>query len=144
MVEKPNVKWDDVAGLESAKGLLKEAVILPIKYRANDRHGEAFCCTDSLVSTCSFSFVIAFSLFAGGKGTGKTFLAKAVAAEDNNSTFLAVSSSDLVSKYQGESKRLVRTLFELARDKKPSIVFVDEIDSLCTTRGEGENESARR
>ena len=49
-----------------------------------------------------------------------------------------------MSKYQGESERLVRTLFELARDKKPSIVFVDEIDSLCTTRGEGENESARR
>lgn len=55
-----------------------------------------------------------------------------------------MSSSDLVSKWQGESERLVRSMFELAREKKPAIVFIDEIDSLCTARAEGESESSRR
>ena len=55
-----------------------------------------------------------------------------------------MSSSDLVSKWQGESERLVRQMFEMAREAKPSIVFIDEIDSLCTARSEGESESSRR
>lgn len=124
-----NVKWSDVAGLEAAKGLLQEAVILPVK------------------------FPVLFTgkrkpwrgiLLYGPPGTGKSYLAKAVATEAGASCFLSVSSSDLVSKFQGESERLVKNLFELARHNAPSIIFIDEIDSLVSARGDGENESGRR
>lgn len=130
----PNIAWDDVAGLEGAKALLKEAVILPIKFpqlftgKRQPWRG---------------------ILLYGPPGTGKSYLAQAVATEFGNElggecTFMSVSSSDLVSKFQGESERLVKQLFAMARAKKPTIVFIDEIDSLCSARGDGENESARR
>ncbi|MES1909486.1 MAG: hypothetical protein MHM6MM_002215 [Cercozoa sp. M6MM] len=129
VMEKPNIKWSDVAGLENAKSMLKEAVILPVKFP------QLF--TGKLTPWKGI-------LLYGPPGTGKSFLAKAVATEADNSTFLSVSSADLMSKYQGESEKLVRQLFELAREKAPSIIFIDEIDSLCGARGDGENDSARR
>nr|CAI5862954.1 unnamed protein product [Callosobruchus analis] len=129
VVEKPHVKWSDVAGLEAAKEALKEAVILPIRF-------------PHLFSgkRVPWKGILLF----GPPGTGKSYLAKAVATEANNSTFFSVSSSDLVSKWLGESEKLVRNLFELARQHKPSIIFIDEIDSLCSSRSDNESESARR
>uniref|UniRef100_A0A453DVN6 MIT domain-containing protein n=1 Tax=Aegilops tauschii subsp. strangulata TaxID=200361 RepID=A0A453DVN6_AEGTS len=129
ITEKPNIKWNDVAGLESAKQALQEAVILPVKFpqffTGKRRPWRAF-------------------LLYGPPGTGKSYLAKAVATEAD-STFFSISSSDLVSKWMGESEKLVANLFQMARENAPSIIFIDEIDSLCGTRGEGnESEASRR
>jgi vacuolar protein-sorting-associated protein 4 len=129
VMETPNVSWDDVAGLESAKDALKEAVILPVKF--------PHFFTGKRKAWSGF-------LLYGPPGTGKSYLAKAVATEAK-STFFSLSASDLVSKWVGESEKLVAILFELAREKAPSIIFIDEIDSLCGSRGgSGESESGRR
>mmetsp|Transcript_28509 Transcript_28509/g.44344 ORF Transcript_28509/g.44344 Transcript_28509/m.44344 type:complete len:448 (+) Transcript_28509:74-1417(+) len=128
VTEKPNVQWDDVAGLDGAKEALKETVILPTRFP------QLFT-----GKRRPFKGILLY----GPPGTGKSYLAKAVATEAD-STFFSVSSSDLVSKWQGESEKLVRNLFEMARDAGKAIIFIDEVDSLCGSRSEGENESARR
>lgn len=129
VIENPDIKWSDVAGLEGAKEALKEAVILPIKFPH--------------LFTGKRKPWRGILLF-GPPGTGKSYLAKAVATEANNSTFFSVSSSNLVSKWLGESEKLVKNLFVMARKQKPSIIFIDEIDSLCSSRSDNESESARR
>ncbi|KAH8388051.1 hypothetical protein KR093_011374 [Drosophila rubida] len=129
VIEKPKVQWSDVAGLDAAKEALKEAVILPIKFP------QLF--TGKRIPWKGI-------LLFGPPGTGKSYLAKAVATEANRSTFFSVSSSDLMSKWLGESEKLVKNLFELARQHKPSIIFIDEIDSMCSARSDNENDSVRR
>ncbi|GER55589.1 vacuolar protein sorting-associated protein [Striga asiatica] len=143
--EKPNVKWNDVAGLESAKQALQEAVILPVKFPQffTERMYKILMLLIEVVESGKRRPWRAFLLY-GPPGTGKSYLAKAVATEAD-STFFSVSSSDLVSKWMGESEKLVSNLFQMARESSPAIIFIDEIDSLCGQRGEGnESEASRR
>ncbi|KAL9646982.1 hypothetical protein ABK040_013838 [Willaertia magna] len=127
--EELNVKWDDISELEDAKRLLKEAVVLPLLMP------EIF---DGLRRPCKGI------LLYGPPGTGKTLLARAVASE-GKTTFFNCSASTLVSKYHGESERLVKCLFQLARLYSPSTIFFDEIDALMMVRGSStEHEASRR
>lgn len=143
------MRWDDVAGLESAKESLKEAVILPIKFpqlftgRRKPWKGILLYGVRSSLIYTSFYGKLTVIVHMQPPGTGKSYLAKAVATEAN-STFFSVSSADLVSKWLGESERLVRSLFDMARQNKPSIIFIDELDSLCSSRSDNESEAARR
>ena len=129
LTEKPNVKWSDVAGLEVAKSLIREAVMLPLRFP------QLF--QGKLKPWKGI-------LLYGPPGTGKSHLARAVATEVTDATFFSVSSSDLVSKFQGESEKLVRNLWELARRQSYSIIFIDEIDSLASARGDNDNDSTKR
>jgi transitional endoplasmic reticulum ATPase len=127
MIQVPNVTWDDVGGLEDAKRALREGVELPLL------HPESF-------TRLGIRPAKGFLLY-GPPGTGKTMLAKAVAREAE-ANFIATKSSDLLSKWYGESEQQVSRLFQRARQVAPTVIFIDEIDSLAPHRGGGLGEPA--
>ncbi|GLU24665.1 hypothetical protein SLE2022_405730 [Rubroshorea leprosula] len=127
MVQAPNVGWDDVGGLDAARERLREGVELPLKHpdsfrRIGIRPAKGF-------------------LLYGPPGTGKTLLAKAVAREAQ-ANFIATKSSDLLSKWYGESEQQIARLFARARQVAPTVIFIDELDSLVPARGGGLGEPA--
>lgn len=129
VVQGDEVHWGDIAGLEVAKNALREAVVYP------------FLRPDLFMGLREPARGM---LLFGPPGTGKTMLARAVATE-SRSTFFSISASSLTSKFLGESEKLVKALFGLAKLLAPSIIFVDEIDSLLSQRsGSGEHEATRR
>jgi transitional endoplasmic reticulum ATPase len=127
MIQVPNVTWDDIGGVEEARTRLREGVELPLKnpgsfQRLGIRPAKGF-------------------LLFGPPGTGKTLLAKAVAREAQ-ANFVATKSSDLLSKWYGESEQQVSRLFARARQVAPTVIFIDEVDSLAPVRGGGLGEPA--
>ncbi len=125
MVEVPNIGWADIGGADEAQDKLKEGIELPLKNpaafrRLGIRPAQGF-------------------LLYGPPGTGKTLLAKAVAKE-SEANFISIKSSDLLSKWYGESEQQISRLFARARQVAPCVIFIDEIDSLVPARGSGANE----
>ncbi|MCM8557884.1 CDC48 family AAA ATPase [Sphingomicrobium sediminis] len=120
MVQMPDIGWDDIGGLDEARDKLKEGVELPLKHpgafrRLGIRPARGF-------------------LLYGPPGTGKTLLAKA-AARESEANFIATKSSDLLSKWYGESEQQIARLFARARQVAPTVIFIDELDSLVPSRG---------
>ena len=122
LVEKPNVKWDDIGALEEAKQELKEAVEWPLKYAKVFEHMNARPPKGILLY--------------GPPGTGKTMLARAVATE-SEANFIAVKGPEFLNKWVGESEKAVRETFRKARQASPCVIFMDEIDSIPPQRGTG-------
>lgn len=124
----PAVSWDSIAGLEKAKQTLMEMVILPIRRR------------DLFTGLRKPARGL---LLFGPPGNGKTLLGKAVASE-SSATFFSISASSLTSKWVGEGEKLMRALFGVAKTRQPSVIFIDEIDSIMSTRSSNEHEASRR
>ena len=122
LIEKPNVKWDDIGALESAKQELKEAVEWPLKFGKVFEHMNARPPKGILLY--------------GPPGTGKTLLAKAVATE-SEANFISVKGPEFLNKWVGESEKAVRETFRKARQASPCVIFMDEIDSIAPERGTG-------
>jgi transitional endoplasmic reticulum ATPase len=127
MVQVPNVGWDDIGGLDEATESLREGIELPLK------NPDAF-------RRLGIRPAKGFLLF-GPPGTGKTLLAKAVAKEAE-ANFISMKSSDLLSKWYGESEQQIARMFARARAVAPCVIFIDEIDSLVPARGSGQGEPA--
>lgn len=123
-----NITWDSIAGLEHAKNSIKEIVVWPMlrpdifKGLRGPPKG---------------------LLLFGPPGTGKTMIGKCIASQAK-ATFFSISASSLTSKWVGEGEKMVRALFAVARCSQPSVIFIDEIDSLLTQRTDGEVEASRR
>ncbi len=118
--EIPNVKWEDIGGLSKAKQMLREAVELPLK------HPDYF---DKLGIRSTRGI-----LLVGPPGTGKTLLAKAVATE-SEANFISIKGPEVLSKWVGESEKIIREIFRKARQAAPCIIFIDEIDAIAPIRG---------
>ncbi len=125
-VERPNVHWVDIGGVDHIKEEIKEAVELPLK------HPEAF----SRLGIRPIKGV----LLVGPPGTGKTLLAKAVATE-RESNFISIKGPEILSKYVGESEKTLREIFKKARMASPCIIFIDEIDAIAVPRSEAYGDS---
>jgi len=122
-IEKPDIKWDQIGGLENVKLELQEAVEWPMKYPL-------------FYSKLGYRTPRGI-LLHGPSGTGKTLLAKAVATE-SEANFISIKGPELLSKWIGESERGIREVFRRARQASPCVIFFDEIDSIAPTRGMGE------
>ena len=122
LIEKPNVKWEDIGALEEPKQELKEAVEWPLKYGKVFEHMSARPPKGILLY--------------GPPGTGKTMLAKAIATE-SEANFIAVKGPEFLNKWVGESEKAVRETFRKARQAAPCVIFMDEIDSIAPERGKG-------
>jgi len=120
LIEVPNIKWSDVGGLEDVKQLLVEAVEWPLVYGENFRR----------LGIEAPKGVLLY----GPPGTGKTMLAKAVANE-SNANFITAKGSDILSKWYGESERHIADIFRKGRQVSPTVIFLDELDSLAPIRG---------
>ncbi|CAD5122111.1 DgyrCDS10561 [Dimorphilus gyrociliatus] len=123
------IRWEDIAGLEFAKKTIMEVIVYPM-LRPDLFSGPLRQPPKGV-------------LLFGPPGTGKTLIGKCIASQ-SNSTFFSISASSLTSKWVGEGEKLVRCLFALAKVHQPSVVFIDEIDSLLSQRSDSEHESSRR
>jgi transitional endoplasmic reticulum ATPase len=121
-LETPDIKWEEIGGLEGVKKELQEAVEWPLKY-------------PDLYDKIGYSMPKGIMLY-GPSGTGKTLLAKAVATE-SEANFISVRGPELLSKWVGESERGIREVFRRARQASPCVIFFDEVDALAPTRGMG-------
>ncbi len=129
LINKPNVRWEDVGGMDKIKEKLRELVELPLI--RPDLYAKAGIKPSKGV------------LLTGPPGTGKTLLAKAVATEAN-ANFISVKGPELVSKWVGESEKHIREIFKKARQVSPSIIFFDEFDSISKLRGSSMSDSTER
>ena len=131
ILENPNVLFKDIVGLDTPKQIIQEAFLWPVRY--------PIFFTDKLSEP--WKGILLF----GPPGTGKTLLAKGVATE-MRTTFFNISAATVVSKWRGDSEKIIKVLFDLARHYQPSTIFLDEIDSIMSSRGssQDEHEGSRR